>query len=50
LDEFFAGEPAVHMCVRRGASEDRAEACDGPSYTLGFEPPPQRFGAVRAFR
>jgi hypothetical protein len=39
LDEFFAGEPTVHVCVRRGASEDRAEACDGPSYTLGFEPP-----------
>jgi hypothetical protein len=46
LDEFFAGEPTVHVCVRRGGSEDRAEACDGPSYTLGFEPPregPARF-------
>lgn len=39
LDDFLAGEPTVHICVRRGASEDRAEACDGPSYTLGFEPP-----------
>ena len=41
LDKFFAGEPNVHICVRRGASEDRAEACAGPSYTLGFEPPPE---------
>jgi hypothetical protein len=46
LDEFFATEPTVHVCVRRGASEDYAEACDSPSYRLGFEPPregPARF-------
>src|SRR4051812_44664298 len=38
LDEFFAADPGVRICVRRGASEDRAEACAGPNYTLGFEP------------
>jgi len=37
LNEFFAGDPGVRICVRRGASEDRAEACVGPNYTLGFE-------------
>ena len=39
LDEFFAGEPDVHLCIRRGTAEDRAEACDEASYTLGFEAP-----------
>jgi hypothetical protein len=46
LDEFFAGEPDVHLCIRQGTAEDRAEACDEASYTLGFEPPregPDRF-------
>jgi hypothetical protein len=45
LDEFFAGEPDVHIRIRRGAVEDRVEACGHPSYTLRFEP--AREGAAR---
>ena len=37
LAKFLAGEAELHRCVRRSTFADRAEACDGPSYTLGFE-------------
>jgi hypothetical protein len=38
LGEFLAKEPDIRFNIRRGADEDRVEACRGPSYTLGFEP------------
>jgi len=38
LRRFFRGETGCHVRVRRSKSEDRAERCDGPSYSLCFEP------------
>lgn len=43
---FLKGEVGCHVIVRRGELEDRAEAADGPSFTLAFQPPlegPARF-------
>jgi hypothetical protein len=38
LEKFLVGESEFRRCVRRGESEDRLEVCEGPSYSLGFEP------------
>jgi hypothetical protein len=46
LAKFLAEEKELHRHVRRTEVEDFAEDCDGPSYTLAFQPPvdgPARF-------
>jgi hypothetical protein len=46
LAKFLLAEVESHIRVRMSPLEDRAEGCQGPSYTLGFEPwaeGPRRF-------
>ncbi len=38
LAEFLAKERGLFICIQRGAGEDAPSRCDGPSYTLGFQP------------
>jgi hypothetical protein len=38
LGTFLSGEPDSHVHVRRTALADHAARCDGPSYTVAFQP------------
>ena len=38
LARFLAGESEARVCIKRGVEEDLVVKCDGPSYSLGFEP------------